>query len=155
MRAFVALACTALPARAKPRAGIADAAAVAREDAGAAQTAADPTRYREAATRWSSDFAFEGMVAIEAVAGGERAARNLARVLPAVDAALVRGEPGRSIGRVFGCGQSGTVLLAVAGGTKSGASAAGILGVWEMPTPREPTDAGIDAAMPETLQAGA
>ena len=88
MRALLALALTVLPAWADPCADVTDEAAITREDAVAAETAADPARYREAAAHWSPDFAFEGMVVIEAVESGERVARTLARVLPKVDAAL-------------------------------------------------------------------
>ena len=80
--------------------------------------------------------------------------------------ALERVEPGGSVSRFFGCGEGGTVLLAVAGGTNSGTRAtfrvaqaeAGcsdcLHGTWEMTTPRDPTDDGFEAAMLAMIQAG-
>ena len=73
--------------------------------------------------------------------------------------ALERVEPGGSVSRFFGCGTGGPVLLAVAGGTNSGTRAtfrvaeaeagceACLHGVWEMTTPRDPTNDGFDEAL--------
>lgn len=80
--------------------------------------------------------------------------------------ALERVEPGGSVSRFFGCGEGGTVLLAVAGGTNSGTRAtfrvaqaeAGcsdcLHGTWEMTTPRDPTNEGFDEAVLGMIQAG-
>lgn len=99
MRAALALLLTALPVCADPCAEAADEAGIAREDAVAAETAANPARYAEAAAHWSPDFAFDAMVTIEAPEDGAAVARTLARVLPRVDAALALVEAGPQIAR--------------------------------------------------------
>lgn len=87
----------ALPAWADPCADVTDPEAIAREDAVAADTAADPGRYRELESHWSPDFGFNGMVVIEGPESGEAVAAALRRALPRVDAALGLAEAGRQI----------------------------------------------------------
>lgn len=95
--ATLVFALAALPAWADPCADVTDPEAIAREDAVAADTAADPGRYRELGAYWSPDFGFDGMVVIQGPNGGETAAKVLQRVLPQVDAALGLTEAGRQI----------------------------------------------------------
>lgn len=102
MRATLALLLTALPAWADPCADAVDSAGIALEDAVAEATAADPSRYVVAAEHWSPDFAFNSVILVEAPEGAEDVARQLARTLPRIDAALGLAEAGPQIARTRG-----------------------------------------------------
>lgn len=96
---FLALLLIAQPAWADPCADVFDEDIIEGEEAVAAATEADPERYREVASYWSPDFAFNAVIGIEAPAGGERAAARLRAALPHIDMALGRAEAGPQIAR--------------------------------------------------------
>ncbi len=96
---FLSLVLLAQPAWADPCADFFDEDIIAGEEAVAAATAADPERYREVASHWSPDFAFDAMIRIEAPAGGEQAAARLRAALPHIDMSLSIAEAGPLIAR--------------------------------------------------------
>ncbi len=94
-----ALCLAALPAWADPCRTVHDPAAIALEDALAAEVEATRDRYAEAELYWSPDFAFNAMVRVEATEAGREAARSVARALPRIDAALGLAEAGPAMAR--------------------------------------------------------